>query len=171
MLIWLKYTTCCDSMKCPFCGFEETRVLDSREIENGKVVRRRRECPKCNKRFTTYERIEDRPIQVIKKDGSREMFDKQKIISGILKACEKRNISMEQIERLANEVELEILQKHSAKQVTSKEIGKLVMKRLRKLDKVAYVRFASVYKNFEDIENFLNEIKKLNGGKKYGKSS
>ena len=156
-------------MKCPFCGFEETKVLDSREIENGKVVRRRRECPKCGRRFTTYERIEDRPIQVIKKNGSREMFDKQKIINGVLKACEKRNISIEQIERLANEVELKILEKHPDKQVTSKEIGKLVMKKLRKLDKVAYVRFASVYKNFEDVEKFLSELKKLTGGKKNGK--
>ena len=163
------YTTYCDIMKCPFCGFGETKVLDSREIENGSVVRRRRECPKCGRRFTTYERVEDRPIQVIKRDGSREMFDKQKIINGVLKACEKRDISMDQIEKLANGVELEILQKHPNKQVTSKEIGRLVMRRLKKLDKVAYVRFASVYKNFEDVENFLNEIEKLMGGKKNGK--
>ncbi len=148
-------------MRCPFCGFEDTKVIDSREIEDGTVVRRRRECPKCKNRFTTYERYELTPLQVIKRDGSREIFDKQKIINGMLRACEKRKVTLDQIKKIADEIEQELRLKHPEGEVSSKEIGELVMRKLRKVDKVAYIRFASVYKNFEDIDEFIDEIKKI----------
>ncbi len=155
-------------MRCPFCGFEETRVIDSREIEDGSVIRRRRECPKCKRRFTTYEKYEITPLQVIKRDGRREIFNKQKIINGILKACEKREISIEKIKEIANKIEQELITKHPDGEVKSKEIGRLVMRELKKIDPIAYIRFASVYKNFDDLNEFIREIQKI-GGKKNGK--
>ena len=155
-------------MRCPFCGFDDTKVIDSREIEDGRIVRRRRECPKCGRRFTTYERYESSPLQVIKRDGRRELFDKQKIINGMLKACEKRNISIEKIRETADKIESELINKHPEGEVKSKEIGRLVMKELKKLDPIAYIRFASVYKNFDDLNEFIKEIEKI-GGRKNGK--
>ncbi len=150
-------------MKCPFCGYPETSVVDSRESSDGFVVRRRRECPKCGKRFTTYERIETN-IVVIKKDGRRESFDREKLKTGILKACEKRPVSLEDVDKMVTEIEATLRSK--GPEVSSKEIGNLVMKKLKKVDKVAYIRFASVYKEFADIEDFKNELLKLSGGVK-----
>ena len=131
-------------MRCPFCGNPETKVVDSREVNDGTMIRRRRECLRCKKRFTTYERIESINMIVIKKDGRRELFDKQKIINGLLKACEKRPVTYEQILRIADKIEAELMEKFFP-EVKSKKIGELVMRELRKLDKVAYIRFASVY--------------------------
>ncbi len=148
-------------MKCPFCGFPDTKVVDSREVEDGTAVRRRRECEKCGMRFTTYEKYELTPLQVIKKDGRRELFDKQKIIRGIITACEKRNVPMEKIKKMADEVEQELRCKHPDGEVSSKEIGERILRKLRKVDKVAYIRFASVYKNFEGIDEFISEIKRI----------
>lgn len=147
-------------MKCPFCSNEETRVSDKRETEDGAVTRRRRECLKCKKRFTTYEETEKIGLSVIKKDESRELFNRQKIIAGFLKACEKRPISREQIEQAASEVEQEIANSES-KEVPSKVIGELVINKLKKLDKVAYIRFASVYKQFADVDDFKKELDEL----------
>ena len=147
-------------MKCQYCNFEETQVIDTRETENLEVTRRRRECLKCSKRFTTYERLEEADIMVVKKDGRRERFSRQKVLSGILKACEKRQISVEKIEKLADEIESD-LRKRDSVEVESKVIGELVMRKLKSLDKVAYIRFASVYREFEDIERFEQELEKL----------
>lgn len=147
-------------MRCPFCGNPETKVVDSREVNDGIMIRRRRECLRCKKRFTTYERIESINMIVIKKDGRRELFDKQKIINGLLKACEKRPVTYEQILRIADKIEAELMEKFFP-EVKSKKIGELVMRELRKLDKVAYIRFASVYKEFDEPEDFLNEVKKV----------
>ncbi len=147
-------------MRCPFCGNPETKVVDSREVNDGTMIRRRRECLRCKKRFTTYERIESINMIVIKKDGRRELFDKQKIINGLLKACEKRPVTYEQILRIADKIEAELMEKFFP-EVKSKKIGELVMRELRKLDKVAYIRFASVYKEFDEPEDFLNEVKKV----------
>ncbi len=144
-------------MKCPFCGYAETQVIDSRITNKGFVVRRRRYCPKCNRRFTTYERIES-IVKVVKRDGRKEDFSREKLIRGILNACNKTSISREDVERIADDVELVCRAKGEVK---SKEIGELVMKKLRHLDKVAYVRFASVYKKFKAIEDFEKEIEKL----------
>ena len=147
-------------MKCPFCSSNEDRVIDSRSSNEDRSVRRRRECIKCKKRFTTYEYIEEVPLMVIKKDGRREAFDRNKIISGILKACEKRPVSMERVEAVVDKVEKE-LQKSFDKEVKAGAIGESVMEHLHKLDEVAYVRFASVYRQFKDINHFMKELKDL----------
>ena len=147
-------------MECPFCSFIEDKVIDSRSSNEDRSVRRRRECIKCKRRFTTYEYIEEIPLMVIKKDGRREAFDRNKIISGILKACEKRPVSMEKVEAVVDRVEKE-LQKSFDKEVKAQEVGELVMDYLHKLDEVAYVRFASVYRQFKDINQFMRELKDL----------
>ena len=147
-------------MKCPYCNFEETQVIDTRETENLEATRRRRECMKCNKRFTTYERVEEADIIVVKKDGRRERFQRQKVLNGIVEACEKREIPLEKIEKLVDDVESD-LRKRDSVEVESRVIGELVMKKLKGLDKVAYVRFASVYREFEDLESFKEELEKL----------
>ena len=147
-------------MKCPYCSHEETQVIDTRETENLEATRRRRECLKCNKRFTTYERVEEAEIIVVKKDGKRERFERKKVLDGVLKACEKRDISLEKIEKLVDEVESD-LRKRDSVEVDSKVIGEIVMKKLKTLDKVAYIRFASVYREFEDQDRFEEELEKL----------
>ena len=147
-------------MKCPYCNYEETQVIDTRETENLETTRRRRECLKCNKRFTTYERVEEAEIIVVKKDGKRERFERQKLTNGILKACEKRSIPLEKIEKLVDEVESD-LRKRDSVEVESKVVGEIVMKKLKTLDKIAYIRFASVYKEFEDLGKFEEELEKL----------
>ncbi|OGD85807.1 transcriptional regulator NrdR [Candidatus Curtissbacteria bacterium RBG_16_39_7] len=147
-------------MKCPYCGSSETRVVDKRESEDKKAVRRRRECIKCGKRFTTYERVETLDILVIKKDGLREPFDRDKIRSGIVKACIKRPVTVQQIDKIADEVEAEIRLKPE-KEILSKKIGELVISKLKKLDKVAYVRFASIYREFTDLEDFQKALREL----------
>ncbi|MBS3122341.1 transcriptional regulator NrdR [Candidatus Woesearchaeota archaeon] len=151
-------------MKCPFCPSTETKVVDKRETEEQSITRRRRECLKCGKRFTTYERIEMSNILVIKKDGKREQFDREKVKKGIIKACEKRNVSMEDIDSIVNEIEQK-LRNLETTEVKSTLIGEFVIKRLKKLDKVAYIRFASVYKDFEDIESFKEAIEQLKNGR------
>ncbi len=152
-------------MKCPFCGFTDSKVIDSRPAEDSTTIRRRRECLECQKRFTTYEIIERMPLVVIKRDGSRESFDKVKIINGVIRACEKRPVTMTQIETLAEEIELE-LRGRLESEVKSEVIGEMVMARLKDLDEVAYVRFASVYRSFKDINTFMEELTKLLGDKK-----
>lgn len=147
-------------MKCPFCGWLEDKVVDSRASQEGNAIRRRRECLKCQRRFTTYEQIEEISLMVIKKDGRREPFDKNKVLNGLIKACEKRPISMDKIETMVNNIEL-YLQKNNDKEVKSREIGELVMKKLHDLDAVAYVRFASVYREFRDLSQFMKELKPL----------
>jgi len=147
-------------MKCPFCGDLEDKVIDSRISTEGDTIRRRRECLKCQKRFTTYERLEEIPLMVIKKDGRREPFDRKKLLAGILKACEKRPIPMEKIEAMVDDTE-RTLQRNYEKEVSSTNIGELVMKQLHKLDEVAYVRFASVYRQFKDINQFMSELSTL----------
>ena len=149
-------------MKCPFCGSDDTRVIDKRASDE-KAFRRRRECEKCEKRFTTYERIEIVPLTIIKKDGSRENFDRNKIRIGIMKACERRPISQEKIEKIVDEIENE-LKNMDTMEIKSKIIGDIVMEKLRDLDEVAYIRFASVYKKFRDIESFEKELKELKRG-------
>ncbi len=152
-------------MKCPFCGFTDSKVIDSRPAEDGTTIRRRRECLECQKRFTTYEIIERMPLVVIKRDGSRESFDKVKIINGVIRACEKRPVTMTQIESLAADIELE-LRGRLESEVKSEAIGEMVMARLKDLDEVAYVRFASVYRSFKDINTFMEELTKLLGDRK-----
>lgn len=147
-------------MKCPFCDYGDTGVIESRQIENEFVVRRRRICKKCNRRFTTYERIELIPLMVVKKDGRREPFSREKITNGIIKACEKRPISIETINKLVNKIE-EKLKNETPDEVSSSIIGELVISELRTLDEVAYVRFASVYRQFKDVNSFVKEINKL----------
>jgi len=147
-------------MRCPFCGHKEDKVVDSRVRGDGSSIRRRRECLKCGRRFTTYEYIEDTPLVVIKKDGRRQVFDRNKILQGLLKACEKRAVSMQQLEQLVTSVERTLLRKYD-KEVPSEVIGKLVMEKLSKLDEVAYVRFASVYREFKDINQFMQELKEI----------
>ena len=147
-------------MKCPFCGHLPDKVVDSREAREGDAVRRRRECLKCHKRFTTYERIDEIPYMVVKKDGRREKFDRQKAMAGLLRACEKRPVSMNQLESLVDEAEALVMEA-TEREVPSKEIGQIVMRRLRELDKVAYVRFASVYLDFKDVKEFMDELKEL----------
>ena len=146
-------------MKCPVCGFSDSKVIDSRPIEEGNSIRRRRECPACQKRFTTFEILETVPIIVVKKDGSKELFDRNKLLTGLLKACQKRPVNAEEI---AVEIENEI-QNSLSPEITTVEIGELVMKHLKKRDEVAYVRFASVYREFKDIETFLAELQQLKG--------
>ncbi len=147
-------------MKCPFCGYPDTKVLDSRPTEDGTAIRRRRECPNCGARFTTYERYELGPAWVVKKDGRRERFSREKILNGIMKACEKRPVSYDDIEKLVNSTVLK-LQRSGKKEVESREIGELVMEGLKELDQVAYVRFASVYRDFREIDQFLDIIHEL----------
>lgn len=147
-------------MRCPFCGHPEDKVVDSRTIRDGELIRRRRECLICTKRFTTYERIEEIPLMVVKKDGRREPFDRSKIVIGILKACEKRPIGIEQIESMVDRIEKSI-NSSMEKEVSSEAIGSMVMEELRNLDEVAYVRFASVYRSFKDIDEFMDVLKTL----------
>jgi len=151
-------------MKCPFCAHLGDKVVDSRESKEGEVIRRRRECLECGKRFTSYERIDEIPYMVVKKDGSRERFERQKLVAGLLKACEKRPVSVSALERIADRVE-GTLQEKPEKEMTTDEIGAFVMQELKGLDKVAYVRFASVYRHFRDIGEFMTELKGLLGGK------
>ena len=151
-------------MKCPFCNFEESKVIDSRPTDEGEKIRRRRECISCGKRFTTYEIIESVPIIVVKKDKSRQAFDRVKLFNGMLRACEKRPVSIEQIDRVVSEIEAE-LQNSLDREITSVHIGELDMDRLKELDEVAYVRFASVYRQFKDINTFMDELAKLLGEK------
>ena len=152
-------------MKCPFCGFTDSKVIDSRPAEDGTTIRRRRECLDCQKRFTTYEVIERMPLVVIKRDGSRQSFDKVKIINGLVRACEKRPVTMTQIETISDDIEQE-LRGRLESEVSSEFIGEMVMVRLKDLDEVAYVRFASVYRSFKDINTFMEELTKLLGDKK-----
>jgi transcriptional repressor NrdR len=147
-------------MKCPFCGHLGDKVVDSRESKEGEVIRRRRECLECGRRFTSYERIDEIPYMVIKKDGSRERFERQKLIAGLLKACEKRPVSISAVEKVADRVEA-MLQERPEKEIPTAEVGAFVMQELKRLDKVAYVRFASVYRHFRDIGEFMNELKDL----------
>ncbi|HVA63933.1 MAG TPA: transcriptional regulator NrdR [Terriglobales bacterium] len=147
-------------MRCPFCGHPEDRVVDSRESKEGEAIRRRRECLACEKRFTTYERLDEIPYMVIKKDGRREKFDRQKVLTGLLHASEKRPISMSQLEGIVNETEGLIVDSPE-REVSTRAIGQLIMDRLRQLDKVAYVRFASVYMDFKDVGEFLTELNRL----------
>jgi len=150
-------------MRCPFCDAdkESLKVIDSRACEGGRAIRRRRECLQCSKRFTTYERIEEQvKLTVIKKDGSRERFERQKLIAGLLKACEKRPVSISAVEKVADRVEA-MLQERPEKEIPTAEVGAFVMQELKRLDKVAYVRFASVYRHFRDIGEFMNELKDL----------
>jgi transcriptional repressor NrdR len=146
-------------MKCPYCSNPDTKVTDKRDSEEG-VTRRRRECLKCEKRFTTYERVETLELAIVKKDGRREQFDRKKLFSGIQKACEKRPVGQEEIEKSVDSIEAE-LRKMETTEITSKEVGEMVMKQLKKLDKVAYIRFASVYREFADLESFKKELEKL----------
>lgn len=147
-------------MKCPFCSHKEDKVVDSREASSGDLIRRRRECLKCRRRFTTYERIDEIPYMIIKKDGRRERFDRQKLLQGLLKACEKRPIPIPKIEALVEEVEA-FVHESANRERTSTEIGEMLMARLKKQDKVAYVRFASVYMDFKDVKEFVDELKGL----------
>ena len=146
--------------KCPFCGETDSKVIDSRPAEDGSSMRRRRQCNGCKKRFTTYEKVETIPLIVIKKDNNREPYDRQKIVSGILRSCHKRPISADQINRLVDEVETEIFNREE-REIPAQEIGEIVMNRLKDLDAVAYVRFASVYREFKDVNTFMDEIKKI----------
>lgn len=147
-------------MKCPFCGCEETKVIDSRAVDENNSIRRRRQCEKCENRFTTYERLEVITIAVIKKDGTRETFDRNKLYDGIAKSCNKRPISMKTIDTIVDEIESKILNSLD-REVESSFIGEMVMERLKEIDEVAYVRFASVYKHFKDIDTFIDELSKL----------
>ena len=147
-------------MKCPYCGHSESRVVDSRPAEEGATIRRRRECLLCQKRFTTYEIMERLPIIAVKKDGSRQTFDKMKIINGMLRACEKRPVALSDIQAAADEIEIELLNSLE-REVSTTEIGELVMNKIHLLDEVAYVRFASVYRQFKDLNTFIDELNKL----------
>ncbi|HLW55168.1 MAG TPA: transcriptional regulator NrdR [Candidatus Angelobacter sp.] len=147
-------------MKCPFCGFENDKVVDSRESREGASIRRRRECLKCEKRFTTYERIDEIPYMIVKKDGRREKFERQKVLSGVLRACEKRPISMSQMEQIVNSVEQYVMDA-ADRERTAPEIGERIMDSLRQIDKVAYIRFASVYRDFQDVSEFHSELERL----------
>ncbi len=147
-------------MKCPFCGHNEEKVIDSREAVDGAAIRRRRECDGCKRRFTTYERQEESPLLMVKRDGRREPFDRKKILSGVLKACEKRPVPADRMEQLVDEVERDI-RKEFDREGPSTEVGERVMRRLHELDEVAYVRFASVYRSFKDINQFMKELREL----------
>ncbi len=149
-------------MRCPFCGHEDTKVLDSRPTEDGTVIRRRRECPRCNNRFTTREKIEARPFVVIKKDGRREAWNPEKILRGLITACEKRPVELSTLEALVGDVERELRARYE-REVPSKEVGELVTEHLRQVDQVAYVRFASVYRQFQDVRRFKEELERLLG--------
>jgi transcriptional repressor NrdR len=147
-------------MKCPYCGYVGARVIDSRPADDGSFIRRRRECVSCGERFTTYEKVENIQIVVIKKDNTRESFDRSKIQRGVMRACEKRKVTMEQIDELVDSVEQQLTSSMS-KEVSSDTIGQMIMERLKNLDKVAYVRFASVYREFKDVDTFMEELKKM----------
>ena len=147
-------------MKCPYCGHPESKVIDSRPADENASIRRRRECLSCARRFTTYETVESLPIVVIKKDGSRQSFDRQKVLRGMIRACEKRPVALAELERIADEIEQE-LQNSMEREIRTEVIGEKVMERLRKVDQVAYVRFASVYHQFKDIDTFMAELNKL----------
>ncbi len=147
-------------MKCPFCGHQEDKVVDSRASSDGASIRRRRECLGCAKRFTTYEHVEEQPLMIIKKDGRREPFDRHKLLAGLVKACEKRPVSMDDLEGLVDDLERELSQEFE-REAPSREVGERVMKKLHALDPVAYVRFASVYREFKDVEQFMFELKDL----------
>ena len=151
-------------MKCPYCGYKESKVIDSRPAEEGSSIRRRRECLSCAKRFTTYETVESLPMVVIKKDGSRQSFDKRKVLNSMIRACEKRPVPFEVLEQKADEIE-QTLQNSLEREVSTEYIGELVMDKLRAVDEVAYVRFASVYRQFKDIDTFMKELNKLLEGK------
>lgn len=147
-------------MKCPFCGYLDSKVVDSRPAEDGASIRRRRECLSCHKRFTTFEVMETLPVVVIKKDGSRQSFDRSKLLNGMIRACEKRPVPFETLEKIVDEIE-QILQNEMNREVPSGQIGEMVMDRLKDVDEVAYVRFASVYRQFKDISTFMSELNKL----------
>ena len=147
-------------MKCPYCGFKESKVVDSRPAEEGNSIRRRRECLSCSKRFTTYETVESLPMVVVKRDGSRQTFDRRKLVNGRLRACEKRPVSVAQLEKLGEEIEQE-LQNSLEREISTEHVGELVMDKLKGVDEVAYVRFASVYRQFKDINTFMRELNKL----------
>ena len=147
-------------MKCRYCGSMESKVVDSRPNEDSTAIRRRRECIQCGRRFTTFERIEENPIMVVKRDGSRQSFDKMKLINGMVRACEKRPVSLQTLESIADEIEQE-LQSNLEREISTVEIGEMVMSRLKDIDEVAYVRFASVYRSFKDINTFMEELSKL----------
>lgn len=147
-------------MKCPFCAHPESKVVDSRPADEGASIRRRRECLFCHKRFTTYETMESLPMVVVKKDGSRQSFDRNKLLNGLIRACEKRPVSYDTLESMVNEIE-QVLQNEMEREISSAEIGELVMERLKRVDEVAYVRFASVYRQFKDINTFMRELSKL----------
>ena len=152
-------------MKCPYCLFPESKVIDSRPADDGQRIRRRRECIKCFKRFTTYEAIESQPVIIIKRDRSRQVFDRNKLLSGMLRACEKRPVSLDTLENAIDEIESQ-LQNSLDKEVTSVEIGELAMEKLKNIDEIAYVRFASVYRDFKDIESFMQELTSLKSDNK-----
>ncbi len=147
-------------MTCPFCGFKQDRVIDSRESKEGDLIRRRRQCLKCERRFTTYERSDEIPYMVVKKDGRREKFDRQKILAGLLKACEKRPVPMSKLAEIVDAIEAKLADS-SDREIPTTQIGEMLMERLKALDNIAYVRFASVYRDFQDVEAFLNELKHL----------
>ena len=147
-------------MKCPFCGYTESKVIDSRPAEEGATIRRRRECLDCGKRFTTYEIIERMPLVLVKRDGSRQTFDKVKLINGMVRACEKRPVTLSQLEQIADDIEQELMG-GLEREVKTIEVGEMVMARLKSIDEVAYVRFASVYRSFKDINTFMEELSKL----------
>ena len=157
IIIWKRTET---TMKCPFCGYTESKVIDSRPADGFTTIRRRRECLSCQKRFTTYETIERMPLIVVKRDGFRQSFDRVKLINGMVRACEKRPVSLETLERIADEIEQE-LQSNLEREVSTVDVGEMVMKRLKSVDEVAYVRFASVYRSFKDINTFMEELSKL----------
>jgi len=147
-------------MKCPYCGYSESKVIDSRPADEGSSIRRRRECLSCQKRFTTYETVESLPMVVVKKDGSRQSFDRRKVLGGMLRACEKRPVPLAELERISEEIEQD-LQNSMEREVSTEFIGEQVMNRLKGVDEVAYVRFASVYRQFKDIDTFMKELNKL----------
>ena len=147
-------------MKCPYCSEDNTRVIDSRPVDENAAIRRRRQCDACGRRFTTYEKVEAIPIMVIKKDKTREPYDREKLMQGIVRSCNKRPVSMEAIENAVNQIDMEIYNKNT-REIDSTVIGELVMEKLKDVDAVAYVRFASVYKDFKDVDTFMDELKKL----------
>ena len=147
-------------MKCPYCGYKESKVIDSRPAEEGSSIRRRRECLSCMRRFTTYETVESLPMVVIKKDGSRQSFDKRKVLNGMIRACEKRPVPLAELEKATDEIE-QAIQNSLDREISTEKIGELVMERLKPLDEVAYVRFASVYRQFKDIDSFMRELNKI----------
>lgn len=153
-------------MKCPYCEYLESKVVDSRPTDEGQAIRRRRECISCSKRFTTYEKIEEIPVIIVKKDGNRQSYDRNKLLNGILKSCEKRPVPMSVIEEIVDDIE-KVLSNSLEKEITSVEVGELVMNKLKNIDEVAYVRFASVYRQFKDVNSFMEELTKiLDEGKK-----